>query len=332
VIENSNERSAALNAQEGSNLIANKIVEPKPLPQDEMWKHFVERQKTRMKREWESGQYLSGWWKLVMEHPSEVSEVNAINGHAAVHGVDSQGRNPIFVAVMFNQVAAVKTLINKNDFALDVKDKQGNTSLHYAAGLGLDEIANVLLDSGSDENARNVQGQTPAALALMCKNYALADSLGMSEQSAMKQVKKQSFSQQFKKQWTKKAHKPKSVEYIQRQDDGEISDEMDMIGLFTENAHLPPQLRPLRNKQNKINHSTKSPFVADFNSMADPVTRRAVRYEPPTPSPATKFEVAMEVDTKYAGQTQEHAQLSNQVNIVYKKDVLLRHATEVLKI
>lgn len=316
MIENSNERSAALNAQEGTNPIGHKIMEPKPLPQDEMWKHFVERQKTRMKREWESGQSLRSWWKTVMEYPKEVNEISE---QVAVHGVDSQGRNPIFVAVMFNKLDAAKTLINKNEFALDIKDKQGNTALHYAAGLGFDEMANILLDSGSDENARNVQGQTPAALALMCKNYALADNLGISEQSAMKQAKKQSFNQKSKKPWTKKVYKTQSVEYVQRQDEGEVSDEMDMIGLFTENAHLPPQLRPSRNRSNKINHSAKSPFVADFNSMAEPVTRRAVRYEPPPHSPTTKVEVAMEVDMKYAGQAQEYAQLSNQVNIVYKK-------------
>ena len=44
---------------------------------------------------------------------------------------------------------------------VDIRDLSGSTPLHYAAYLGLDEMAGFLLESGADPNARNVAGMAP---------------------------------------------------------------------------------------------------------------------------------------------------------------------------
>jgi ankyrin repeat protein len=61
-------------------------------------------------------------------------------------------------------VALVRLLLDKGG-AIDARDDRGRTPLMIAAGLGHDEVVDLLLGRGADRTLRDKGGQTAADLA-----------------------------------------------------------------------------------------------------------------------------------------------------------------------
>lgn len=300
---------------------------PVHLPQDEMWQHFMHRQKAKMQREWNAVPELKVWWEYIFKD-------DGVNETPQKIAQDSQGRDPVFLSVIFNRSSILAEIL-KVDVDLSSKDKQGNTALHYAGGLGLDDIANMLMDHGSDENIKNVQGQTPAALALLCKNYSLAEHLGLSSQAKPihhARTPQRDF-KNFKKPFKGKQNSNGNRNFDNKEQpvsqDTDIDD--DSIGLYTENAHLPPHLRPKKTGASGGNNHRKAkqtPFVANFSNRDDSEHRRPVqKYVERREEDSGALQNLQKVQDNNVVQPgfmgtigeQEHSKLSQQVKIVYKK-------------
>lgn len=68
-------------------------------------------------------------------------------------------------AVRENRIDEVRTFI-LNGADVDAQDMfEGNTGLHWAARLGLVEMARLLIDNGANPNARNDENKTPLHMA-----------------------------------------------------------------------------------------------------------------------------------------------------------------------
>jgi len=85
-----------------------------------------------------------------------------------VNSKDARGISPLGVAVGFNRIEAVKTLLASGADP-NITDPKGNTPLHYACGYGRKECAELLLGSGATAGVENTDGQTPIAVAELNK-------------------------------------------------------------------------------------------------------------------------------------------------------------------
>ena len=75
---------------------------------------------------------------------------------------------------MSNNVKTGAYLIAKK-VPVDLKDKQGQTALHWAARYGRKEIAKQLIAAGADIYAADKQGKTPLEFALQPRPFASAN-------------------------------------------------------------------------------------------------------------------------------------------------------------
>ena len=76
---------------------------------------------------------------------------------------DTRKHVPLFNAILTEDIDLVKLLI---DFAdIDHADNEGDTHLHIAAELSLDEIACLLIEHGADPELTNDANQTPSHIA-----------------------------------------------------------------------------------------------------------------------------------------------------------------------
>ena len=80
----------------------------------------------------------------------------------------------IFDAVKANDLAKVKALVAKDAALVKAKDEAGYTPLHQAANIGSSALAQLLLDSGADINALNLQLNTPLHEAIRAKKLEVA--------------------------------------------------------------------------------------------------------------------------------------------------------------
>ena len=68
-------------------------------------------------------------------------------------------------AARFGDIKAVKQHLAAGT-DVNAKDRSGVTSLHYAAGLGRKEVAELLIAKGADVNAKVAYGETPLDKAI----------------------------------------------------------------------------------------------------------------------------------------------------------------------
>ena len=81
---------------------------------------------------------------------------------------DANADTPLFVAVKERQAAAATELIAGGHADIRRRDvARARQPLHYAAELGLADVAAALLDADSDVNAADADGRTPLMLATM---------------------------------------------------------------------------------------------------------------------------------------------------------------------
>jgi len=92
---------------------------------------------------------------------------------AAVNARNKDGNTPLHWATFSGQTEAAELLI-KYGAEVNVRDKNGRTPLHWAARSGDTEIAEMLLNHGAGVNARDEYGWTPlgVAAALGCTKTA----------------------------------------------------------------------------------------------------------------------------------------------------------------
>uniref|UniRef100_A0A3B1J9Z0 Ankyrin repeat and sterile alpha motif domain containing 3 n=1 Tax=Astyanax mexicanus TaxID=7994 RepID=A0A3B1J9Z0_ASTMX len=80
----------------------------------------------------------------------------------------------LHTACSIGQYDVVVECIQRRDVDVDGKNLGGWTPLMYAAYIGHDNIANLLLESGVSVNASTAKGLTPLMLAASCGNESIA--------------------------------------------------------------------------------------------------------------------------------------------------------------
>merc|ERR1712151_420367 len=93
-----------------------------------------------------------------------------------VDAKDAKGVTCLGYAVGANRSPVVKLLMDKKADPAAV-DTSGGTAAHYAAAYGRKDLLEYLLKSGVPVNKKNIQGQTPLALATKNKQTATIDLL-----------------------------------------------------------------------------------------------------------------------------------------------------------
>ena len=100
--------------------------------------------------------------------------VQILQAFKACHNMeDTSGHVPLFNAILTQDIDLVELLIDFTD--IDHADVEGDTHLHIAAELSLDEIACLLIDNGADPGQRNDLGQTPSHIAAQKSDTCLIE-------------------------------------------------------------------------------------------------------------------------------------------------------------
>ncbi|XP_026052238.1 histone-lysine N-methyltransferase EHMT1-like isoform X3 [Carassius auratus] len=98
--------------------------------------------------------------------------------HLLSTGIDDGGWTAMIWATEYKHVDQVKLLLSKGA-DINIRDKEGNICLHWAAFSGCLEIAEILLDAKCDLNVINIHGDSPLHIAsresrLECVNLFLS--------------------------------------------------------------------------------------------------------------------------------------------------------------
>ena len=78
----------------------------------------------------------------------------------------------LFEAVENENITEIKSLLNQGA-NVNVREKDGQTPLHYAAYLNNINIAKLLIDSGADVNVQDEDGWAPLRWAVRAENFDL---------------------------------------------------------------------------------------------------------------------------------------------------------------
>lgn len=98
---------------------------------------------------------------IVGDNPVFVEKLLAKNANPNAQNTNKD--TALSLAILTKHIAIATKLIPVTD--LKLADKNGNTPLHQAAYLGLDEIVKLLIEKGADLNATNNAGKTALQLA-----------------------------------------------------------------------------------------------------------------------------------------------------------------------
>jgi len=105
-----------------------------------------------------------------------VRELLAVGADTNVSDLNAD--TPLFVAVKERHTAAATELIAGGQADVRRRDvARARQPLHYAAELGLVDVAGALLDAGSDVNAVDGDGRTALMLATIGEHEAVAEML-----------------------------------------------------------------------------------------------------------------------------------------------------------
>lgn len=107
--------------------------------------------------------------KTPLEYAADLGQydvVKVLREKGASYKIDN---NKFFMAVKDGDIKEVKRLIALGA-DISMKDKEGWTLLHWAAGKGQKEIAEYLIIKGADVNSGDKDGQTPLYRAV-CKGH-----------------------------------------------------------------------------------------------------------------------------------------------------------------
>ena len=105
--------------------------------------------------------------------------------------VDNSGTTAIHSAARYGHVDMLKVMIEKGvdvNLAEDAPAESGNTPLHTACIYGHADVANLLMASGADDSLQNINGETPAHLAVMKKKFG-GDLTSTARAAVLKELK-----------------------------------------------------------------------------------------------------------------------------------------------
>jgi len=106
-----------------------------------------------------------------------IEKVKQLMASTPLDSADAAGMNAVHWAARQCDMPIFNLLASNPDFGskrmIDSRDKFENTPLHYAAGFGAPDIAERLVDMGSDVNARNQKGNRAFTLAARSPNKEL---------------------------------------------------------------------------------------------------------------------------------------------------------------
>ena len=104
----------------------------------------------------------------------EMSKILVGKG-ADINAKEINGYTPLHFAVMYEKIPIASMLI-KHGSNVQSSCNSGNTPLHLACARRL-ELSNLLIDSGADINAVNVNCQTPIRFAISTNHLSAVDML-----------------------------------------------------------------------------------------------------------------------------------------------------------
>lgn len=99
------------------------------------------------------------------------------NGVVAIDELDVQGNSALHAACKTDMPLDLIALLVDNGAEVTLKNKNGNTPLHFAARIGYADIIEFLLEKGADINARNNKGNTPVQISTSNGKYVAFQSL-----------------------------------------------------------------------------------------------------------------------------------------------------------
>jgi len=91
--------------------------------------------------------------------------------------INSRGNNTLMIAVLNSDYNDIETLLKDKRIDIDLKNDDGMTALHYAAGSGDGLILRLLLEYGARINVVDGQGNSPLHLASDANAFAVAQEL-----------------------------------------------------------------------------------------------------------------------------------------------------------
>jgi ankyrin repeat protein len=85
------------------------------------------------------------------------------NGGADVFSIARDGKTPVEITLNTGNRDAVRAVFGGK--AINARDSEGNTVLHYAARVSPAAIVSLLVELGADKSIRNTSGDSPADIA-----------------------------------------------------------------------------------------------------------------------------------------------------------------------
>ncbi|MDQ7824145.1 MAG: ankyrin repeat domain-containing protein [Candidatus Eremiobacteraeota bacterium] len=113
------------------------------------------------------GKSSGGWTALMAAARADHKDIvlYLLSKGADINAVSDEGLTLLIDAASFGKTEMAALFLSRGA-AVNAKDRQGKSSLHYAAsGLGNRELAAALVKSGADVNARDKSGRTPLSYA-----------------------------------------------------------------------------------------------------------------------------------------------------------------------
>jgi ankyrin repeat protein len=85
------------------------------------------------------------------------------NGGADVFSIARDGKTPVEVILSTGNRDALRAVFGGK--AINARDNEGNTALHYAARVSPAAIVSLLVELGADKSIRNTSGDSPSDIA-----------------------------------------------------------------------------------------------------------------------------------------------------------------------
>ncbi|HEV8680889.1 MAG TPA: ankyrin repeat domain-containing protein [Stellaceae bacterium] len=156
------------------------------------------------------GTYWSNIARMAAQNDAAQVRQLLVAGNDA-NQLDDQDRSGLQIAATNGNLQIAAILIKANAH-LDLKDRLGNTALHYATDRNHVEMVQLLLDAGAAVDPQNRNGMTPLMIAASRGNIAIVKAL--LGKGAM--ARKTDFTGRDAMSWAENSRRPAVVQALQR--------------------------------------------------------------------------------------------------------------------